>query len=230
MNSIEVNTNALKGQRSRSLQSHLGRVLFPLLAVVACIFLTGSSVQADPLNLTPTRPDISALNLGLSFTSSTSSFRATGSSPNSFFLFTGTNGATTAINNGSYALNATINSAGVFSGGTFSIMGNGGTLLTGALTSFGFTNSGSGSGTFEFTFNTISSNPLFGFGPTGGIILSSSNLTPGNWSFVSNFSGTASSNNFATPAAAIPEPASIILLSLGGLGLAAKRRRSKKQE
>lgn len=205
------------------------RYLGMLLGTLALLLSIGlsESVQAAPLNLTPGRPDISALSLGLAFNASTHTLSVTGTAPNSFFAFIAPNGSTSAITNGSYSLTATISSTGVFSGGTFSIMGNGGTLLTGTLSAFGFTNSGNGVGVLEFTFNRLNSNAALGFGPTGGIILSSANLLPGNWNFASNFSGTASSDTFA-PAATVPEPASIILLTIGGLGLAAKRRRQAK--
>ena len=200
-----------------------------LALVLGLVFAAAASnsVKADPIGLTPTPPDISALNLALTFNSSANSFVVTGSAPNSFFLFTNANNVSSNISNGNYVLNATLNSLGAFSGGTFTIMGNGGTLLTGALTSFGFSSSTIGQGTFEFTFNTISSNSALGFGPNGGIILTSTDLGPGPSSWC-NFMGTASANTFST-AASVPEPTSIVLLSLGGLGLVGKlRRRNRK--
>jgi hypothetical protein len=128
------------------------------------------------------------------------------------------------VTNITYSLAATIDAAGTFSSGTVSILGDVGagttTLLTGNLTAFGEWLSGGGPAVLEFLFDTTSSDPSLDFGADGGIILSSSNLFAADFSQSFSALGATTSDTFSAP-----EPASLLLVALGSLGFAARRRR-----
>lgn len=197
------------------------RTLWSLGCGLALLF-SASTAQAAPLGLTPGNPDIySAVNvsyLGGIF-SVTSDLGAVGQLKPGLEPIPGLQ----------YTLSAPVDATGASTGpGSFSIFGEipllglgPTTLVSGDLTDFGFLFDATspGFGMFEFLFDVTGSDPL-GFGAKGGIILTSFDLT--GVDFSSNFSGTSgltSSDTFS-----VPEPSSMLLLTIGTFGLAARRK------
>jgi PEP-CTERM motif len=212
-----------------------GRVLRYLIMLVLCggsLFAAGANntAKANAIGVGPASSGITASNLGLTFYSNQNSLVVSGSAPDSIFQFSNSNSSASALSNASLTLNASLTRDAVFSGGTFSLLGNGGTLLTGTLTSFEFSSTGIGQGTFLFTFVTTAADPSLGFGTNGTLVISSFDLAPGPLSEL-NFFGTACARiTSGTPTTSpVPEPTSIILLGLGGLGLIGKLRRRKRE-
>jgi len=80
-----------------------------------------------------------------------------------------------------------------------------GPVLTGNLTAFGSTTAGTGGGIFEFRFNVTGGAVAPAFGPTGGMIISSSSGTFAGL-FTSNFATSSDSGQGDTFATAAPSP------------------------
>ena len=207
-----------------------------LLAVVlVCLMLTVGPVQAMPLGLVHSNPDLYAENITLSYDKDTDVFTASGFTrrytvPPSYDIdFTQVR---------TWTLNAIIDGTGKATSGNITIMGtildgdptHTGTLLTGTLQSFGFVPDGSpGDPYFEFLFASSGgaltsdfggAGNLFAVAISGGIDLGS----PFQGDFQTSFEYVAmQSDTFYQP-----EPATLSLLAAGALGLLARRRRSKK--
>ncbi len=216
----------------RTLRGCSKHFLLLLLTLAMSVLLSSTSARADALNLVPSRPDITGNPLNISYNASTRAINISGNS-SSFFTYNGGNLLNAAITNATYALTGTINSAGALTGGMLTITGtladaginSTSTLLTGTLTNFGFTSSGT-AGLFEFTFDNTGGDSRLGFGPLGGVIFTTTSL-PANFNFATSFSNIVGRGDTFAANNPVPEPASIVLLTLGGLGMAAKRRRRK---
>jgi hypothetical protein len=134
------------------------------------------------------------------------------------------------IQGGSFLLNATISTSGVATGGTLTIGGavpdlglSGPSLLTGALTAFGFSPVIGSPLEFLFTVNGGDLSALYGgAGAKTGVILSGTGF---GGSFATSFNnlsfgipGTGAGLSYTAPVTApIPEPATLLLM-LGGSG------------
>jgi hypothetical protein len=209
-------TTRVNGRNLRRRITHAGGVLS---ALVACL-ITVSNVQAAPIGLASLAPDITA-SLNLSY----------GGGVFSGVLTDGVGQYTpggVAITDLTYTFSSAIDSSGVLSSGNFSIFGEVPTLgigpavlLAGNLTAFGwlFDATSPGFGLFEFLFDVTSSAPGLGFGTSGGIIITSFDLTGGG--FGDAFNGSGTSDSFSR---AVPEPAMLAFFALGSVGLAARRR------
>jgi len=124
-----------------------------------------------------------------------------------------------------FNLSATIDSAGIASGGSLTIGGtvaalgfNSGTLLTGTLGSFGFP--AAGGDPLEFVFDVTGGDAAGLFGAQFGVVLTGTGLPP------TLFSGGFNSRaGQANAAAIIPIPAAVWLFGSGLLGLMGIARR-----
>lgn len=121
---------------------------------------------------------------------------------------------------GSFSLTASVNTSGIFSSGSFSILGtvasegwNSGTLLTGDLNAFGWN---AGATLMDFTFDATGGDlePLYG-GSEGGIIVATG-ILPGWAGFGSSFNNNFGSPGFGTgtgDTAPLPEPTTGLLFA-----------------
>ena len=144
-------------------------------------------------------------------------------------------GPKSTINNGNLTINALIDDQGGLVSGDIAIVGDLGFrsrgLLTGSLTAFGFNVVPSGFqefGVFEFLFDVTGGSLATDFGAVGGVILTGNSFDPIRFDSASSFSLNTTSVDVAPPTlTAVPEPSSIVtaLIGVGGIGLAAFRRR-----
>lgn len=156
---------------------------------------------------------------------------------------------TSGLNGLSYNLTANFNNSGLFTGGTLLVTGTtsapawqSGTIISAALTNFGFSGSGS-AGTFEFEFNDpfMSGDMAAFWSGDSGVIASTFSMSPGftgNWDpsldnnpvfWQRSFSATGDVDTFVSVPAAVPVPAAVWLFGSGLVGLAglARRRRTR---
>jgi hypothetical protein len=131
---------------------------------------------------------------------------------------------------GSFDLTATIDAAGVLSGGSLTIGGDLGggvtTLLTGGLTAFGFPDPpATGDDIFEFLFAVTGGDlagAYGGVGSTGGVILAlTSDVFDGSFDASFETDGALSDTG-------VPEPGTLALVLLGCVGLAAAAGRDRR--
>ena len=197
-----------------------------LSALVAVLIMgTSSLAQAAPLNLMLNDfPDIVSSFIDVNYNAGTDAFTASG-----FALELDDDGSVPAeaITNGTFNLNASIDASGSLSSGSLSIGGtvaslgfNGGTLLTGNLTAFGFLDSGGDP--LEFLFSVTGGDAAGLYGSIGGIILSGGTGFTGD--FNTDFTGNGSA---AADVAPVPLPAAVWLFGSGLLGLIGIVRRKK---
>lgn len=136
------------------------------------------------------------------------------------------------IADGTFDLTASIDNTGNLSGlgGTLTIGGTvptlgfkSGTLLTGALTAFGFPSAGGDP--LEFLFDVTGGDAAGLYGAEGGVILTQTGF---GGIFAVEFSGTGLGQS-DTGVQSIPEPSAVLLLAGGLAGIAgcARRRRKK---
>jgi hypothetical protein len=208
-----------------------------LTLVTASLLLAGSQARATPLALSPSdnAPDFGAGFLNVTYVSSNDTFQATG------YTTDYSNGAVPLTGLGFYTLTATITDAGVLTGGALKVQGDIGQgtepLLTGTLntgvsgTAFGFVDPPGGS-VFQFLFTPTGGDPTVvrDFGGTNavncGIILDAEfgdDDVPFDGSWTNDFNNDGYSG-FADTFAAIPEPASILLVLVGGVYCVASLR------
>jgi len=203
------------------------RLVLALLPFLACV----SRADAALLGLTLGRPDISVSSVQVSYDCVTDTFHATGivssidydGKPPSDYTFP-------AIN-ATFDITATINDAGVATSGTLTIYGKAAykgintaqTLLKGNISGFGFQSPPAGGNLFDFRFDKLSGSAggalAADFGTKLGV-----NLNAGTIAFDGHFNqsfANVASSGAADVAPEVPEPASLILWSVGGLGLAA---------
>jgi len=211
-----------------------------LALVVGLLGMASGSALATPLNLQlQSHPDIASSQIDVTYNAGTLALLANG-----FSISYEDDGlvATPAhpIFGGLFAINLTVNNAGVATGGTLTISGAipdlsipNQTLLSGTISQFGFTTSGVGR--LEFVFGGLGG-LLASAGPDGhylthapfaGVILNNVVNFPGNfnssWNNLVNGvpgTGTAVSDTAPTPA-----PGAAALLALGA-GFACRRRRT----
>ena len=201
------------------------------------VFVVGGVSQAAPLGLVLNpNPDFTANFVDLSYVANNSpnNFNATG-----FIVALDDDGVGPLLdpfvyNYGDFSLSASITTAGALTGGTLSISGNfsntiglSGVLLTGNLTAFGFID-GAFSEIFEFSYavtgGLMATSQYFGVPGTPGGVIYDTQENVFNGLFTSNFSssGFSSGNVDVAP---IPEPATLSLVVLTGLGLVRPLRR-----
>jgi hypothetical protein len=202
------------------------RVAKGILLIATALLWAFPKTQAVPLYLSPpaNSPDLFGSFQSVSYSAGSGLFEALG------YTTDYANGSATLVDIGDYRLIATITSAGVMTSGSLNIEGDIGsgltTLLTGALTGFGF--SDSGGNIFEFLFTVTGGDPLVvgdfgGVGATsGGVILDAwfgngGNPFTGSWelSFWNDgWSGVSDAFSMAPPAS-VPEPTSNLVTIIG---------------
>lgn len=192
-----------------------------VIGVMASLVLAATPAMAGPLTLAET-PDIVSGFISTIYDGSTLT-------ANGFAFELDDDGVapTLGITGGTFDLMASINGAGLFSGGTLDIGGtiaslgfNSGTLLTGVLTDLAFA-SGTG-GQLDFIFSVTGGDAagLFGgIGALGGIIMGDTGFA-GSWTAFDSF--MASADVAALPVA---EPGILLLQALGLTLLLLARRR-----
>jgi hypothetical protein len=207
------------------------------VAALVCLVVLGAArVEAVPLGLIERTPDITSPGLELSLTSQGGGgflFKAMTPMPLAgldLFAFTDALGTPYFVTDANYVLAATLDGTGSLLSGTVDITGAvpdlgipAGTLLHGALMSFGFSpdpNPGVQIGTFEFLVNVTSSAAGLGFGSLAGTKLNATDL-PQDWNMTAPFAGSALADTFA----AVPQPAAALLVGLGAALIWLARRR-----
>lgn len=208
--------------------------------VLVMILLFTSLTQAVPLSLVQQPPDFTSGFIDVTYTAGggANNFQASGYT---FALdLDGIAPPDHAVAGGLISILATVDTSGNASGGTLLISGtiaglgfNSGTLLTGTLLDFGFTNSANSP--LEFLWVVTGGDAASLFGTRAGTIMAGSGF-PGQWavSFDNLIqgqpeTGMATTDTFKqreeTPAVPEPMTALMSLLSLGGAAMAASRRR-----
>jgi len=198
---------------------------------VFAIAAWGGSAQAAPLNIVPSLPDIQFNAVTVDYVAATEALTVTLNNPNGLLDVdsTGNDYSVTAVPAPQAVINATVDNAGVLSGGTFSLTGladtNGdltndvtGLLLSGSLLDLGFSGD-----TIELLVSGVSGGLTPLFSSPLGIILTATGLQgAGGWNDFN--SQGASAINITTPA--VPLPAPIALLLAGGAILGLRSMRS----
>ena len=195
---------------------------FALILAVAVTFgVAATPAQATlyDLNLNTT-PDIKSDGILFSYNYNSGSPTLTANGIAEFL------NATTPITSGLFSLTATLNSSDVLQGGTVSITDKTGTLIAGNLTEieYGSTSVPSGAGgSLGFLFAPTLGSLKGDFGSEGGVILSGIAFRgfPDTSFYTSRLRGYADTG---TP---VPEPSSVVLFLLGGVGALAMRNRRK---
>lgn len=194
-------------------------------AVIGILAASAATAQAVPINLLQNYPDIQVSGNVVNYNAATQQFSATGRP------LTYTTAVPTVYNitgtTPTYSLVATVNNAGVATGGTLAVSGKiaslgatSGSLLTGVFQSFGYSTA-SNADPFEFIFTVTGGDLASAYGGIGGkigVILDakSTNFAGFSASFT-NGSG-ATNDTFH-----VPEPATCCLLALAGV-IAYRRR------
>lgn len=201
--------------------------MFRALALTAGVLTFTAAAEAGPLGLAGPKPgaaDIYTGGLDISYDAATGLFTAMVEGIGNY------NPGFSDIKDLTYSLSASVDSTGALSGGHLEVFGSiadlglGSTgapisLLTGTVTDFGSTFE-TGFSVFELLFEVDSKAAGLGFGTKGGIILSSWDLSGA--SFASSFESTMAMG--AGDTYAVPEPSTLLLLTLGAAGAAARRR------
>jgi MYXO-CTERM domain-containing protein len=208
------------------------RIRTTLLGAVISVLILAAPVRADLIGvqLLPF-PDIASAFIDVSYNAATDQFVATGFA--TLFDDDGSMPPQDITPAGIFTITATVDGSGNATNGTLTISGTipglgiGGTLLTGALTQFGFLDGGGP--VFDFLFSVtggeLADDYFQGVGTTVGVILSGVSGFNGNWGVSWNnlVNGVPGTGSAVSDTALIPAPATLALLALAGL--AARRRR-----
>lgn len=210
-----------------------------LTAALALVLFTGTA-QAALIGLDIGRPDILSNTVGTYAYNATTNVFSSTAMPLTI-TYDGINRIRILGNNAFYGVNFLVDENGNFAGNGTGLIISGwvdrdgdfvidpgeenGTLLTGNVTNFGWLDQSPNKyDTFDFTFvvtGGLLANDFGGIGATGGDFMTSETSTF-TGSFRSDFAGIQVKHDTA---ALVPEPASMMLLGLGVLGLFGLKRR-----
>lgn len=195
--------------------------LFILLIFMVVSILGISIVQATTLNLTLSdSPDIKSGLIQVEYFPTIDIFSASG-----IALSIDDDGADDSLDiiGGMFSISANIDETGFASSGGLSIEGivpdlgfTSGTLLTGELTDFGYPDGGGDP--FELLFNVTGGDAAHLYGPVAGVILDNTGFGGSFDDFFNSFLGVSVTGT-PEPISTVPEPATLTLILLGGIGL-----------
>lgn len=200
---------------------------FAIRVLQGALFTTALPAHAALLSLNTALPDLQSDSLALAYDANGNNLTLSESSTGNYFITLDGN-SFNALSDASFSLTATVDHAGVLSGGSFDISGQSTalgipattTLLSGAVSGFGYQEGGPVD-LFEFRITNLSGE-LAGLYGSSALVHATTEFggTFGN-SFTEDFSAAAYSDTFSV----VPVPPAMWLLSSGLIGLAGIARR-----